>query len=80
MKPHRLDPLSLVPGIFFGVIALVFLFGDIDATDIEARWMLPLPFLFVGLLIAAIGIRRLQPRDEEPIETEPIDTEPEARD
>jgi xanthine/uracil permease len=57
VKRHGSDPVSLMFGIFLGVIALIFLFADVDVTRIDQPWVWALPVLIIGLLLASVGFR-----------------------
>ena len=49
MEPHELDPLSLVGGIVFAALGVLFLLDAADSITVQPRWIWP------GLLIA-LGI------------------------
>jgi hypothetical protein len=55
VKRHKVDPVSLVAGLFFAVIGLLFLFTKVEAADLGASWVWPLPVLAVGLLMLTLG-------------------------
>jgi hypothetical protein len=62
MERHDLDPLSLVFGITFTVLALLFLAGPLS---LEAwRWILPL--LAIGLGLAVLVSARRDRHDRHP--------------
>lgn len=58
MKRHSLNPLSLVFGLLFTGLGLVFLVSDANLTDLSARWFWPLPAIALGLVIAATALTR----------------------
>lgn len=58
MKRHPLDPLSLVVGLMFAGLGLVFLLTRLDIADRNLRWIWPLPLLGLGALMIALGARR----------------------
>jgi hypothetical protein len=59
MKPHRLDPVSLVFGSVFFLLGGVFLVGGttIPGSDVGRLW--PIPLIALGLIVAAIAGRAL---------------------
>lgn len=56
MRPHRLDPTSLIAGFLFVGLGLVFLSDQAGTIDLEVRWIWPA--LLIGLGIALLGPRR----------------------
>lgn len=69
MNRHPLDPFSLVAGIAFAGLGAVLLDTDVDVADLSGGWLLPLPLLFLGLILGAIGFNRLR-RQTQPGETD----------
>lgn len=59
MKPHRFDPVSFAFGLLFLMTGGALVSGEIDLADLSGRGILVLPVLFVGVLLVAVGIRRL---------------------
>ena len=59
MKAHPFDPVSFAFGLLFLVTGAAFVSGEIDLADLTGRGILVLPVLFVGVLLVAVGIRRL---------------------
>jgi hypothetical protein len=59
MKPHPFDPVSFAFGVLFLVIGAALLTGEFDLADLSGRGILVLPVLFLGLLLVAIGTRRV---------------------
>ncbi len=59
MKRHPLDAVSLVFGITFAAIALLLLDTDNNVGDLSGPWIFPLPLLFLGLVLAAVGLSRI---------------------
>lgn len=59
MKRHPFDPFSLVLGLFFGGLALYFLFGDRTIADLGPAWIWPFPVLLVGLLSVMYAVKGL---------------------
>ncbi|MBI2237127.1 MAG: hypothetical protein HYU54_01180 [Actinobacteria bacterium] len=72
MRRHELDPPSLVFGLLFLVVGIVFFAGSPDLARIGPRWIWPVPALALGLLVFLYGVKRL-PRKEPERETEPAD-------
>jgi hypothetical protein len=58
MKRHPIDPLSLVFGLLFAGLGLVFVIARIDITNTDLRWVWPLPLIALGGLMIALGTRR----------------------
>ena len=61
MEQHETDPLSLIGGIVFAALGVLFLFDSAGSFEVQARWVWP------GLLIA-LGIGGLlasRPRRDE---------------
>jgi hypothetical protein len=58
MRRHDLDPISLVFGVAFLLLGLVFLVGGADVTSLGPGWIWPLPLIAVGALIVASAARR----------------------
>jgi hypothetical protein len=76
MKPHRFDPVSFAAGMLFLVTGALLLSGEVDLADLSGRGILVLPVLFVGVLLVAVGIRRvLEDRRSERASDEDGDTE-----
>jgi hypothetical protein len=74
MKRHPFDPISLVLGLTFGGLGLLFLIGERTAADIGWRWIWPFPFIVLGLLFVISAARRLAPEaDAEPEDASPDD-------
>lgn len=59
MKRHGLDPVSLVFGLLFLLVALVFAGGDRSAADVGPVWLWAVPALALGLLALMWGIARI---------------------
>jgi hypothetical protein len=59
MKAHPFDPVSFAFGLLFLVTGAALASGEIDLADLTGRGILVLPVLFVGVLLVAVGIRRL---------------------
>ena len=59
MKAHPFDPVSFAFGLLFLVTGAALVSGEIDLADLTGRGILVLPVLFIGVLLVAVGIRRL---------------------
>jgi hypothetical protein len=55
---HPLDPISLALGTIFVIPGAVFLFGDVNATDLNLAWAGAGLFGAIGLLLIALGLKR----------------------
>lgn len=58
MHAHPLDPISLALGTIFVIPGAVFLFGDVNATDLNFAWIGAALFGAIGLLLIALGLKR----------------------
>ena len=72
MNRHDTDPLTLGLGVVFVVIGVGFLLGEVTGNDVEARWVVPIALLGVGLaglVTSLIEIaRRRDRRSDEPMD------------
>lgn len=59
MKPHPFDPVSFAFGMLFLGIGVALVSGEFDLADLSGRGIVMLPVLFLGVLLVAIGIRRV---------------------
>jgi hypothetical protein len=60
MERHRLDPLSLVAGLMFAVLGVLFLLDNAGSLTVQPRWVWPI--LLIGLGVA--GLLASRPRGE----------------
>jgi hypothetical protein len=58
MRRHRFDPVSLLFGVLFVLVAAVFLFGDPDLTSVRMQWVWPLGVIVLGALIILMALAR----------------------
>ena len=49
MTRHPLDAVSLVAGLVFTAVATAYLIAAHSSTDIDARWVLPLALIGLGI-------------------------------
>ena len=63
MRRHGLDAISLVFGVIFAATGAVFLFGNIDISEIPPAWTWPIPLMIIGALIILLAVRRDRPAD-----------------
>ncbi|HUH07628.1 MAG TPA: hypothetical protein VML96_07465 [Egibacteraceae bacterium] len=63
MQRHRLDAVSLIPGLAFATLGLVFLYGNINLLRVDWSWIWPAAAILVGL--ALLLSLRPQPRRED---------------
>ena len=63
MESHRLDPLSLVGGLLFAGLGVLFLLDEVGAVTMHPRWVWPLVLIALGMA----GLLASRPRrsDEE---------------
>lgn len=60
MKRHPFDPISLLFGLTFAIIGLVFLVGDVDIIDLGWHWFWPVPVIFLGSLTLLLGLKAIR--------------------
>ncbi len=58
MKRHPFDPLSAAFGLLFMGLGAAFMSDEVDVLDIDPRMAVAVVFLFVGILIAGLLVRR----------------------
>jgi hypothetical protein len=56
VKPHRLDPTSLIAGLLFACLGLAFLSDRAGLLDLEARWVWPALLIGLGIALLASGL------------------------
>ncbi len=49
MKRHELDVFSLVSGLVFGAVAVVYLVAASTDSEVEGRWVIPLALIGLGM-------------------------------
>lgn len=63
MQRHELDAFSLVGGVLFGILGVLFLLDDAGSVDVHPRWVWPLVLIALGVA----GVLASRPkRDPEP--------------
>ena len=62
MIRHRMDAVSLVTGLVFAAVAGTYLLAAQAAVDVDARWVLPMAMIGLGLggVAGAISTARRQ--------------------
>ncbi len=70
MRRHELDALSLVFGLLFLVVGIVFFVARPDIAEIGPRWIWPVPALALGLLVFLYGVKRIPRTDRVPAQEE----------
>ena len=65
MRRHRFDPVSLLFGGLFVLIATVFLVGNPDLTSVRMQWVWPLGVIVLGGLIILLALARGRGDDDE---------------
>lgn len=63
MRRHPFDPVSLMAGLLFLVVALAFLGGDRSVADLAPTWLWGLPTLALGIMAILVGATRLRSRE-----------------
>ncbi len=58
MRFHTVDYVSLIFGVFFTVVAGLFLFTNVDAFDLDVRWIGPAALVVIGLAFLLPSRRR----------------------
>lgn len=59
MKPHDIDPISLVFGLMFAATGAIFMSANLDFSDVRGEWVWPIPLVLIGiaLLVSALARR-----------------------
>lgn len=71
MNRHTLDPVSLVAGLVFAAVAVIYLVQAHTSVDVDGRWVLPLALIGLGVagvlgaLNSAARQRREGPTDDD---------------
>jgi hypothetical protein len=60
VRRHELDPVSLVAGLLFLVVAVVHISARSTDTDLSARWMVPTVLVLLGVLGLLSAVRSPQ--------------------
>jgi hypothetical protein len=58
MRRHRFDPVSLLFGGLFVLVATVFLLGNPDLTSVRLQWVWPMGVIVLGGLIILLALAR----------------------
>lgn len=58
MQRHDLDPTSLISGLLFVGLAVLFLSDRVGALDLQVRWVWPALLMGLGIALLASGPRR----------------------
>ncbi|MFZ0325521.1 MAG: hypothetical protein WAN48_15485 [Actinomycetes bacterium] len=76
MKRHAVDVTSLVTGVVFVLVALLYLTGPSQGWSVDGRWVLPLVLIGLGLagLVGSVTAVRRQgsPGPVDPVD--PVET------
>jgi hypothetical protein len=82
MRPHPIDPFSLVVGVAFVALGIAGFAGGVDLDRIESGALIPIALLTIAIAIAS-SLRTTRPVAPQPTDwpepddsPEPIDTEP----
>lgn len=73
MKRHDTDPLALISGILFLIVGSTYLVAEQTSADIDARWVLPVALIAVGLaglVTSLLSVLRRGDRPESPDKTD----------
>lgn len=66
MRRHRTDLVSLVAGLVFTTLGVVFLLGELRGLTVEAGWVLPVVLVGLGLCGLAATLRSRGRGEETP--------------
>ncbi|MDQ1375431.1 MAG: hypothetical protein QOJ09_2769 [Actinomycetota bacterium] len=64
MQRHDLDPLSLVSGVLFAGLGILFLLDEAGSVTVQPRWVWPLVLIALG--VAGLLASRPKPSDRDP--------------
>jgi uncharacterized membrane protein YfcA len=70
MNRHQIDATSLISGLVFAGVALVYLIAENTTLDVDVRWALPLALIGLGIggVVGAVtSARRANEGDDEPV-------------
>lgn len=65
MKRHDTDPLALISGILFLIVGSAYLVAEQTSADIDARWVLPVALIAVGLAGLVTSLLSVLRREDE---------------
>lgn len=68
MRRHDIDPVSLVFGLMFAAAGALFMWANLDFSDVRGEWVWPLPLVLVGVILLVSALAR---KDDEPLVGEP---------
>ena len=68
MRRHDIDPVSLVFGLMFAATGALFMWANLDFSDVKGEWVWPLPLVLVGVVFLVSALAR---KDDEPLVGEP---------
>ena len=64
MNQHELDPLSLIAGMVFAGLGILFLLDDAGSLTVQPRWVWPILLIAIG--VGGLLASRPKRTDEEP--------------
>jgi uncharacterized membrane protein YfcA len=70
MNRHQIDATSLISGLVFAGVALVYLIAENTTLDVDVRWALPLALIGLGIggVVGAVTSARRTTEDaDEPV-------------
>ena len=58
MKRHPVDPFSVVFGVAFGALGVLFFLTRVRVASLHLHWIWPVPLIVLGVLIIVLAGRR----------------------
>jgi uncharacterized membrane protein HdeD (DUF308 family) len=64
VRRHSIDPFSLVFGVVFAALGVLFMLTDVRLSTLHLQWVWPVPLIVLGVLIIALAGRPRSARRE----------------
>jgi uncharacterized membrane protein HdeD (DUF308 family) len=64
VRRHSIDPFSLVSGVVFAALGVLFMLTDVRLSTLHLQWVWPVPLIVLGVLIIALAGRPRSARRE----------------